>query len=101
MRSGARSARGNRPSEEWTFVASVSDETGKWSLHSKPQKDPAWVYVKVWGHGWRKGKANYWLSWSGSRFAAVGDFVRLIEERPELLDLVRDAMVEHEAHALF
>ena len=97
----ARSTRGGRPSEQWTPLTSVSDETGEWGLHMKPQADPAWSYVKVWAHGWRKGKANYWLSWSGTRFAVIGDFVRLAEDRPELLDLVRDAMVEYEARDLF
>ena len=101
MRKGVRSARGGRPSEEWTFLTTVSDETGKWTLHTKPQTNPAWAYVKVWADGWRKGKANYWLSWDGKRFAAIGDFVRMVEDRPELLDHVRDAMVEYEARDLF
>lgn len=100
MRKGVRSSRGNRPPESWSFLTTVTDETGEWSLHTKPQLDPAWTYVKVWAHGWRKGKANYWLSWSGSRFAVIGDFGRLVEERPELLDLVRDAVIEREALAL-
>jgi len=101
MRKGVRSSRGNRPPEGWNFMSSVSDETGVWGLYSKAQADPAWMYVKVCAHGWRKGKANYWLSWSGTRFAVIGDFGRLVEDRTELLDLVRDAVAEYEARDLF
>lgn len=82
-------------------MSTVTDDTGIWSLYSKPQAAPPWVYVKVCAHGWRKGKANFWLSWSGTRFAEVGDIVRMGRDKPELLALAGEAAVAYEARDLF
>lgn len=88
-----RSSRGSRPGPEWTYVETTEDETGRWSVYTKPQtNNPAWCYAKVVAHGWRKGKANFWLSRSAGRFASVGDIARLAQDKADLLAKVSAMM---------
>ena len=96
-----RSSRGSRPGPEWSFIETVEDDTGKWSLYFKPQENPAWSYIKVSAHGWRKGKANFWLSRSNGKFASVGDIARLAQDKAELFAQVSAAVDRSEGLDLF
>lgn len=92
--------RGRLPRQGWEFVSEVEASDARWSVFVKPQPSSDWVTVKACAHGRVLGKANYWLSWSGSRIANGCDFGRLAQDRPELLAVVRAALIERECRDL-
>jgi hypothetical protein len=88
--------RGRTPKEGWDFLSTIETEETPWAVFIRPQPSPDWITVKVCAQQPVSFKANYWLSWSGSRFAGGGDFDKLAEHRPALRTAVQRALVEHE-----
>ena len=87
---------GNHESEEtgWIKLGDVEEGHGlKWTLYRKAQPtSDEWDYIKVVAYGRVAKKANYWLSWNGSRFATGGDFMKLAQHRKELCNMVLSFM---------
>jgi hypothetical protein len=82
------------------LVSDIETEETRWSVFVRPQTSPDWTTFKVCAQRPVLHKANYWLSWSGTRFAGGGDFDKLAEHRPELLAAVQRALIEHECSDL-
>lgn len=87
---------GNHESEEtgWAKLGETEKCDGvEWSLYRKEQPSGGdWVYIKVVANGRAVRKANYWLSWNGSRFGTGGDFLKMAQHRKELLGMVLSFM---------
>lgn len=96
----SKTRRGRMRGEDWVLVSNIETEETLWSMFVRPQTSPDWTTFKVCAQQPVPSKANYWLSWSGTRFAGGGDFAKLAEHRPELLAAVQRAVIEHECSDL-
>lgn len=87
---------GNHESEEsgWSLLGYVGEDDGvRWAVYRKPQPSgQEWDYIKVVADGKVPKKANYWLSWNGSRFGSGGDFLKMAQHRRELCSMVLSFM---------
>lgn len=64
-----------------------------WVAYRKEQPSgQEWDYIKVVADGRVPRKANYWLSWNGSRFGTGGDFLKMAQHRQELCNMVLSFM---------
>ena len=91
---------GHAPKEGWDFVSATETGETRWSVFVKPQTLTDWVSVKVCAHRSVPSKGNYWLSWSGTRFANNADYLKLVEQRPELRAAVQRVLLERECSDL-
>lgn len=82
----AKMYQGNHEDEStgWEVLGSVgkSDDVN-WVAY-RQRRESEWDYIKVVAEGKAHGKANYWLSWNGSRFGMGGDFFKMMQHRHEL-----------------
>ena len=87
---------GNHESEEtgWIRIGDVGKCDGvRWVIYRKAQPtSDEWDYIKVVADGRVPRKANYWLSWNGTRFGMGGDFSKLAQHRKELCNMVLSFM---------
>jgi hypothetical protein len=85
---GPRQFSGNHPSIElgWVHVGDTGIVDDRiWSIYAKPSNNASeWWQVKICCNGKRAKKANFWLSWNGSRMAKGSSYANCLENIPEL-----------------
>jgi len=96
----SKTYQGRPPKKGWDFVSAIETDETWWSVFVKTQTSPDWTTFKVCAQRPVPSKGNYWLSWSGTRFAGGGDFDKLVEQRPELRAAVQRALIERECSDL-
>jgi hypothetical protein len=96
----SQTRRGRIRGEGWELVSTIETEETPWAVFTRPQPSPDWITVKVCAQQPVSFKGNYWLSWSGSRFAGGGDFDKLAEHRPALRAAVQRVLLERECSDL-
>lgn len=90
-----RSIRGNIPPEKdgWVEVGKLPGgkiKGTRWRVFFRGQnKSKEWILIKVVADGRAEGKANYWLSWNGERFAFLQDYKKMGIECPILMKEVK------------
>lgn len=82
---------------KWACLGSIDhlDEC-VWIVYAKPRTDKGWINYKIVAEDRAPYKANYWLGWNGSRFAVSSDYIRLVQDRPELAEAVQDFVREED-----
>lgn len=83
-----RHYQGQEPPARYAKVGCFVFDCVKWFV-SLADNENDWYAVKVWADGSAPKKANYWLGYSGSRFAKVRDLIVMQERMPGQLDRVK------------
>jgi hypothetical protein len=94
----AKSYQGNHEDEStgWEVLGSVGVYDGvQWHVY-RQRHENEWDYVKVVAEIRAPGKANYWLSWNGTRFAQGRDFFKVMQHRHDLSQRLVEFMAEQE-----
>jgi hypothetical protein len=94
----AKSYQGNHEDEStgWEVLGSVGVYDGVQWMAYRQRRDSEWDYVKVVAEIRAHGKANFWLSWNGTRFGMGGDFFKMMQHRHELSQRMVEFMTEQE-----
>jgi hypothetical protein len=74
--------KGNYPLEDdgWINVGEIDNGVLYFSVFEKKQVN-GWKQIKVCSKGKTRNKANYWLAWSGERFANGHDYKAMINHQ--------------------
>jgi len=76
----------HKTEDGWQLLGSAGVYDGvNWMVHKQDQKGD-WSKVKVVANGWAYNKANYPMSWNGTRFAKCISFQTMAEHRSDLLE---------------